>query len=129
MGKLICNLILYFGVDKFFKESIDGYLMLDCVKLKCLIWGLVVFSMFKINECKIWIWLMWDLIGYYIYFVGFEMCLDISGNDLFFWKVDKIFYNNVIYDIVDELVNVFNSGLKMFVFEVLEENGRFLIYE
>lgn len=71
---------------------------------------------------------MRDLIGYYIYFVGFEVFLDIGGNDVLFWKVDKIFYNNVIYDNVVDLLNVFNVGLKMFVV-VFVDNGKFFFYE
>lgn len=129
MGKLIRNLTSHPGVDKLLKESTDGYSMLDCVKPKCLTWGSAAPSTFKINERKTWTWLMRDLIGYYIHPVGFEMRLDTSGNDLSLWKVDKIFYNNATYDTVDELVNAFNSGSKMPVFEAPEENGRFSTYE
>ena len=129
MDKLIRNLTSHPGVDKLFKESYDGYTMLNCVKPKCLTWGSTAPSTFKIDERKIWTWLMRDLIGYYIHPVGFEMRLDTSGNDVSRWKIDKIFYNNATYDTVNELVNAFNSGSKMPVFKAPEDNGQFSTYE
>lgn len=71
---------------------------------------------------------MRNVIGFYIYFVGFEIFLDIGGNDILSWIVEKFYYNNVIYEIVEELMNVYDVGFKM-VFEVFEDKGLFFIYK
>ena len=108
-------------------ESYDGYTFWNC-KDRCLTWGLSAPSTFKANQRKQWIWLMRDMIGFYIHPVGFEVLLDTGGNDPSNWRVEKVYYNNATYDTVEELMAAYDAESKMH-FPAPKDNGRFSTYE
>lgn len=52
----------------------------------------------------------------------------MGGNDLLKWWVEKIYYSNNIYDMVEEFMIVYDVGFKM-IFFVFEDKGLFFICE
>ena len=108
-------------------ESYDGYTFWNCTD-RCLIWGLSAPSTFKANERKQWIWMMRNMIGYYIHPIGFEVLMDTGGSDPNKWRVEKIYYNNKTYDNVEDLMTAYDDGSKM-KFPAPKDNGQFSTYE
>lgn len=125
MEKMLRNVTKY--AFRLLNESFDGYTLWNC-KERCLTWGLSAPSTFKANQRKQWIWLMRDMIGFYIHPVGFEVLLDTGGSDPSHWRVEKVYYNNATYESVEELMAAYDAGSKMH-FAAPKDNGQFSTYE
>lgn len=124
-------------VSKFVKlmfESYDGYIYIFfCVfGIKCLQFFYIVFMGFIGEDCYIWIYFFCgDVVGYYFYFLDLMFLVDYGGVDVFKWKIFKVFYNNQIFDIIDELVGKFENNIinKIFVLVLKGIDVLFFSYE
>ena len=95
-------------------ESFDGYTYSGCTD-RCLEWSESAPGVFGLR--KKWVWFLRRLQGSYVHPVGFEIYLNIQGNDVSLWKADKVFYYNQSFDNVEELMRAYNNGsiYKMFL--------------
>lgn len=112
--------------DKLMKESYDGFLFIGCKLFKCFGIGFIFFMGFIVEDCISWINFKCDMIGYF----DLLMLVDFGGVDMKKWKIFKVFYNNQIFDFVDELVVKYENNIinKIFVFVLKGKDVLFLSY-
>lgn len=90
-------------------ETTGGYSFLNCSD-HCLTFSDVGPRGLGPGERRTWIMLQKDVEGYFLHPTGFEILINHQDLDPETWTVEKVWYNNVYFDSVDELVVKYGSG-------------------
>lgn len=89
------------------QESYDGYTYVGCTN-RCLAWTDSAPGEF--GKRGKWIWFVRDLQGSYVQPVGFELYLNTKGSDVKLWKIEKVFYFNISFNSVEDLMDAYSNG-------------------
>ena len=89
-------------------ESFDGWTYHNCTT-RCLTYSFAAPPL-ESGERDVWVWLLRDVQGFYVHPVGFEILINSAGADVSRWGVVKVFYHNVSFNSVDELMAAYDDG-------------------
>ncbi|XP_068160316.1 diamine oxidase [copper-containing] [Antennarius striatus] len=95
-------------VDKFLFEA-TGYSFINCTD-RCLTYSDVAPRGDGPFERKSWLILQKFEDGFYIHPIGFEMMVNHKDLDPQKWTVEKVWYNSMYFDSVEELLEKYESG-------------------
>ncbi|XP_003979043.1 diamine oxidase [copper-containing] [Takifugu rubripes] len=90
-------------------ETTGGYSFINCSD-HCLTFSDVGPRGLRPGERRTWIILQKDVEGYFLHPTGFEILINHQDLDPEMWTVEKVWYNNVYFDSVAELVVKYGSG-------------------
>ncbi|XP_017289428.1 amiloride-sensitive amine oxidase [copper-containing] [Kryptolebias marmoratus] len=90
-------------------EITEGYSYTNC-SLRCLTFSDVAPRGLASGERRTWIMLQKFVEGYFIHPVGFEVLINHQDLDPEKWFVEKVWFNNMYFNSVEELVEKYESG-------------------
>lgn len=91
------------------KESYDGFTYHNCTD-RCLTWSNSQPGALESGGHKSWVWFTREVQGMYIQPVGFEVLFDCPGTDPSLWKIEMIYYNNMTFGSIDQLMDAYDGG-------------------
>ncbi len=96
-------------VHKLLFETTGGFSFTNCSN-RCLTFSDIAPRGLEPGERRTWIMLQKFVEGYFIHPVGFEVLINHKDLDPEKWTVEKIWYNSMYFDSVEELVEKYESG-------------------
>lgn len=95
--------------EKLLLETTGGFSFSNCTD-RCLTFSDIAPRGLDPGERRSWIMLQKFVEGYFIHPVGFEVLINHQDLDPKKWTVEKVWYNSVYFDSVEELVEKYESG-------------------
>lgn len=114
------SVVEYYHIEKFLKkvtttahkllfETTRGFSYTNCSD-RCLTFSDIAPRGLGPHERRSWIMLQKFVEGYFIHPIGFEVLINHQDLDPGRWTVEKVWYNNMYFDSVEELVEKYESG-------------------
>lgn len=95
--------------QKLLLETTGGFSFNTCPD-HCLIYADVAPRGLKPGERRSWIMLQKSVEGYFLHPIGLELLINHKDLDPNRWTLEKVWYNNMYFDSVEELVEKYESG-------------------
>lgn len=92
-----------------FLESTGGFALINCTD-RCLTFSDIAPRGLSPGERRSWIMLQKYVEGYFLHPTGFEILINHQDLDPKRWTIEKIWYNSVYFDSVEELVVKYQLG-------------------
>lgn len=90
-------------------ETTGGFSLLNCTD-RCLTFSDISPRGLNPSERSTWIMLQKDVEGYFLHPIGIEILINHKDLDPKKWTIEKVWYNSMYFDTVEELVAKYDSG-------------------
>lgn len=94
---------------KLLLETTDGFSFANCSD-RCLTFSDIAPRGLEPGERRSWVMLQKFVEGYFLHPIGLEVLVDHKDLDPERWRVEKVWYNSVYFNSVEELVEKYESG-------------------
>lgn len=94
---------------KLLLETTDGFSFINCSN-RCLTFSDIAPRGLGPGERRSWIMLQMFVEGYFLHPIGLEVLINHKDLDPEKWTVEKVWYNSMYFDSVEELVEKYESG-------------------